>query len=232
MIRKSLAAIGLSAAMATTLIAGCSAPANDPNASNQSEQQSQNIDKSQYKLDITESGYSIDGSGYVHYAVTLKNDMPDGAMFPVLKITGKDAAGNVVFADEQTLLDVQPGATTAWAGQAGNGTAPDTVEFNVSVAETNWTTSEKPAELEVVNSSANDGGYGTVDFVGEVKNNSDETVDQAALIVILRNDAGEIVGGYNGFTNNVPANGTTAFDVLGYEVPEYSKMDVIALDWL
>ena len=121
-------------------------------------------------------------------------------------MTGKDSEGGVISSDEQTLMEILPGQELAWGGQAGNGTAPDAVEFELSVGSGNWTDAD-PAEpmLEVSGLNAQDSGYGTVNFVGEVTNLTD--------------------------ASNVPAGGTTSFDVLGYGVPAYETIEGSAQAW-
>lgn len=85
--------------------------------------------------------------------------------------------------------------------------------------------------FEVSGLSAQDSGYGTVNFVGEVTNLTDADRDQAAVVVLLRDEAGAIVGGYTSFVSNVPAGGTTSFDVLGYGVPAYDAIEGSAQPW-
>lgn len=231
---KRIVALGAAAALAATL-AGCASPSGQEpadSAPNASEQQASQAPAQENKLTVVDSGWSADEQGYVHYGIIIKNEGAQGALFPVIKVTGKDADGAVISSDEQTLMEINPGQELAWGGQAGNGTAPATVEFELSVGSSNWQDADAAEPMfEVSGLSAQDSGYGTVNFVGEVTNLTDADRDQAAVVVLLRDEAGGIVGGYTSFVSNVPAGGTTSFDVLGYGVPAYDAIEGSAQPW-
>ncbi|MBC5584461.1 hypothetical protein H8S61_09660 [Eggerthella sp. NSJ-70] len=231
---KRIVALGAAAALAATL-AGCASPSGQEpadSAPNASEQQANQAPAQENKLTVVDSGWSADEQGYVHYGIIIKNEGAQGALFPVIKVTGKDADGAVISSDEQTLMKINPGQELAWGGQAGNGTAPATVEFELSVGSSNWQDADAAEPMfEVSGLSAQDSGYGTVNFVGEVTNLTDADRDQAAVVVLLRDEAGAIVGGYTSFVSNVPAGGTTSFDVLGYGVPAYDAIEGSAQPW-
>lgn len=183
---------------------------------------------------IAESGWSVDDQGYVHYGIILENRGSMAAMFPTIKVTGKDADGNVVSSDEQILSELKPGQSAAWAGQAGTGTAPAAVEFSVSVSESNWKEDENAEDMFTISgATAQESGYGTVNFVGEITSLlEDADLSMVAVSVVLRDGSGEIVGGYSGFVNNLAAGSTTSFDVLGYGVPVYETFEVFAQSWM
>lgn len=231
---KRIVALGAAAALAATL-AGCASPSGQEpadSAPNASEQQANQAPAQENKLTVVDSGWSADEQGYVHYGIIIKNEGAQGALFPVIKVTGKDADGAVISSDEQTLMEINPGQELTWGGQAGNGTAPATVEFELSVGSSNWQDADAAEPMfEVSGLSAQDSGYGTVNFVGEVTNLTDTDRDQAAVVVLLRDEAGAIVGGYTSFVSNVPAGGTTSFDVLGYGVPAYDAIGGSAQPW-
>lgn len=231
---KRIVALGAAAALAATL-AGCASPSGQEpadSAPSTSEQQANQAPAQENKLSVVDSGWSADEQGYVHYGIIIKNEGAQGALFPVIKVTGKDADGAVISSDEQTLMEINPGQELAWGGQAGNGTAPATVEFELSVGSSNWQDADAAEPMfEVSGLSAQDSGYGTVNFVGEVTNLTDADRDQAAVVVLLRDEAGTIVGGYTSFVSNVPAGGTTSFDVLGYGVPAYDAIEGSAQPW-
>lgn len=231
---KRIVALGAAAALAATL-AGCASPSGQEpadSAPSTSEQQADQAPAQENKLTVVDSGWSADEQGYVHYGIIIKNEGAQGALFPVIKVTGKDADGAVISSDEQTLMEINPGQELAWGSQAGNGTAPATVEFELSVGSSNWQDADAAEPMfEVSGLSAQDSGYGTVNFVGEVTNLTDADRDQAAVVVLLRDEAGAIVGGYTSFVSNVSAGGTTSFDVLGYGVPAYDAIEGSAQPW-
>lgn len=231
---KRIVALGAAAALAATL-AGCASPSGQEpadSAPSASEQQASQAPAQENKLTVVDSGWSADEQGYIHYGIIIKNEGAQGALFPVIKVTGKDADGAVISSDEQTLMEINPGQELAWGGQAGNGAAPATVEFELSVGSSNWQDADAAEPMfEVSGLSAQDSGYGTVNFVGEVTNLTDADRDQAAVVVLLRDEAGAIVGGYTSFVSNVSAGGTTSFDVLGYGVPAYDAIEGSAQPW-
>lgn len=234
---RKFVALGAAVALALTL-AGCGSEAPEQQAGEGAPTVSQDAEGTapakENKLTVVDSGWSVDDQGYVHYGIIIKNEGSQGALFPTIKVTGKDEGGNVVSSDEQTLMSLRPDQEVAWGGQAGNGTAPATVEFEPSVGSDNWQDSDANIDMFTIDGvSAQDSGYGTVNFVGEITSQlTDTDMDQVAVSIILRNGDGAIVGGYTGFANNLAAGATTSFDVLGYGVPPYADFEAWAQPWM
>ena len=85
------------------------------------------------------------------------------------------------------------------AARQGNGTAPDSVEFEVSTKSSNWIDGDPvDQQYELTGVSAQDNGYGMIDFVGEIENLTDADVDSVCVNVLLRDAGGAIVAGYSG----------------------------------
>ncbi|MEG0376194.1 MAG: FxLYD domain-containing protein [Raoultibacter sp.] len=239
-IAKKVSLLGCSAVLAMSL-AGCASGGEDQDAQTDASTTEQNQSPSgseqeaaKNEVVITESGWSVDEQGYIHYGVILENKGDQTAQFPVVAITGKDAAGTVVSSDEQTLMTILPGQTISWGGQAGKGTAPETVDFSVTVSEHNWVASDSDTNAEMFKidaTSAQDSGIGTLNFVGEITNLTDADLNSVAVNVILRDATGNIVAGYTSFVNNLTAGSTASFDVLGYGVPAYETFEVTAQPW-
>ena len=81
-------------------------------------------------LKIVESGWSANQQGYVHYAFALRNtSTTQQVQYPQITITGRAKDGSIVFSQTQTLIMAFPNQTVYNAGQAGEGTAPATVDF-------------------------------------------------------------------------------------------------------
>ena len=79
-----------------------------------------------------ESGWSADQQGYVHYAFALRNtSTTQQVQYPQITITGRAKDGSIVFSQTQTLNMAFPNQTVYDADQAGEGTAPATVDFVV-----------------------------------------------------------------------------------------------------
>ena len=229
---RKIVAVGMTAALALTLV-GCSGGGGSSDGgADGADAKTEAPAPKENKLTLVESGYTITDSGYVMYGVVLKNEGDQTIRFPTIKVTGRDDAGNVVSSDEQKLNVIAPGETSTWGGQAGNGTTPATVEFEVSTDEDDWyDPTEAMPTFEVSGASAQDSGYGIVHFVGEVTNTSDVDASSVCLTVILRDESGAIVGGYSGYVSDLAAGATTSFDITGYSVPAYATLEATGKNW-
>lgn len=216
--KKKLLALfscALIAAMAMCL-AGCSQP------------------EERQDIQITDSGYSVSESGYVLYGVSLHNPNETyAADFVTVTITGKDANGGIVFSQDQVMGTMNPGDDYTFGTQAGNGTAPETVEFSVSVDEDNWKDGEavegEPYTISNTNEVINE--YGSGDFTGEITvTDAWADYETAWVSAILKDADGNIVGGYNGYANITP-NQPAVFDAIAYDLPEYDSVEYYAVPW-
>lgn len=187
-------------------------------------------------LELVESGWSVGESGYVHYGVGFKNPNTSfEARFPTIKVTGKDSDGKILFSEDQVLSFMLPGATYYYGGQAGNGTAPETVDFSLSVSDRNWIANDKQSMEIYTISNINEviGDYGDVDYTGEITANEEwSDVGSAMVNVILRDDSGNIIFGEFGFADISKAGETIAFDISSYNVPEHSSYEIYAQPWM
>lgn len=196
------------------------------------------VDAAFEALSLEDSGWWVAPSGYVHYAFVLGN-AEDGfrVEFPTVKIIGRDASGGVLFSDEQVLNAIDPGRTVCFGSQAGNGTAPDSVEFVIARPQDFAVSknSVEPPVLKTSNVSAVSDGFGGVDFTGEVTYSEGPwpttSMNQIAVTVVLRNDAGEIVYGATGYTDRPAEGGSSTFDVMAGKVPEYATVEAYAQPW-
>lgn len=187
-------------------------------------------------LEIVESGWSADSQGYVHYAVGLRNNGNVTVVTPGFTITGRDASGRVVFSEEQVLSILEPGATAYWGFQAGNGTAPATVDFApIEPQSYQLEAGAEASRFSVSGTNVVPDGIGGTNFTGDVTTEfaGDQVLGggQVAIVVVLRDETGAIVGGDASFVS-APAEGEPApFEVHMYDVPDYASYDVYALEW-
>ena len=131
----------------------------------------------------------------------------------------------------------QPGQTLYFGGIAGNGTAPDFVEF-APIEPHDWALSQPTGTeptFQTSNVSAVPDGFGGVNFTGEASLESGEYesagMGQIAVTVILRDESGYIVYGAIGFANRPTAERSVSFEVAGGKVPAYSSIDVYVQVW-
>ncbi len=189
------------------------------------------------KLAVTEYGWHADEHGYIGYGVGIVCEGDSAIEYPSIQITGYDASGSVLFAEEQTFGVIGAGETQHYAGISGNGTTPERVEieaiqpeeYQVSAAGVDVST----FAVEGV-STLQDSLLGTT-FTGEVilvdEGSSPSMSGDVFLSVILRDANGEIVYGNTGFVS-APAQGERrSFEIPCPDAPAYETVEVHAVAW-
>ncbi len=188
-------------------------------------------------LELVESGWSVSQQGYVSYAFALRNTSTTlQVRYPEVAITGRAKDGSIVFSQTQTLNMAFPNQTIYDAGQAGQGTAPATVDFVVlnpneyNVTETRGTATFPISGISKVRN--NDGG---TTFNGEVRAVTDgfEPSDgqQIKVSLVLRDKQGAIIYGGTAFVD-WPDNGQSMpFSILVYDLPDYTSYESYAQIW-
>ncbi|WP_270295541.1 hypothetical protein [Eggerthella sinensis] len=186
-------------------------------------------------LQLIETGYTVNDGGYVQLAVGVRNPNEDfEAQRYSLRITGKDEAGKIVFADDQVMNFLLPGGEDWFACTAGNGTAPATVEFALSIKDNNWIKNDHVAEAAYIIDNVSEivGDFAQVSYTGEITASKEwSDVGSAWVSAILRDDAGAIVGGYYTYVDVSKQGETVPFEITTYDVPEHSSFEVNALPW-
>ena len=222
-------------------LAGCSQGNQDKSDGQSSGKQSLGDKKQAEKkpeplpLEIVDSGWSVLGEGWVYYGIAIKN--PNSgleAQYPGFTITGKADDGSIIFSNEQVCTVVFPGETIYHGFQAGNGTAPASVEFKVK--EPTWVESAGiDGEVFTVSNTAEVlGEYGNTSFTGEVTVNTKvdkNTMGQIALTVITRDENNAINFGNGTFIDIASEGETVPFDIPCYQVPEHSSFEIYAKAW-
>lgn len=188
-------------------------------------------------LELVESGWSVGQQGYVSYAFALRNTSTTlQVQYPEVAITGRAKDGSIVFSQTQTLNMAFPNQTIYDAGQAGQGTAPATVDFVVlSPNEYNVTEAQGTATFPISGISKvrnNDGG---TTFNGEVRAVTDgfEPSDgqQIKVSLVLRDKQGAIIYGEMAFVD-WPDNGQSMpFSIPVYDLPDYTSYESYAQIW-
>lgn len=233
---KRLTTCMIALALPAALLAGCASgetqkavPENTRPATEQS------VAAAPEDLQLIQTGYTVDESGHVQFAVGVRNPNEGfEAQHYTLRITGKDDAGKIVFTSNQVMNFLLPGGEDWFASMAGNGTAPTTVEFDLSIKDANWVESDHMAEAvyTIGNVSEIVGDFGNVSYTGEITANKEwADVGSAWVSAILRDDAGVIVGGYFTYVDVSKQGETVPFEIAAYDVPEHSSFEVNALPW-
>lgn len=194
------------------------------------------IERAYQSLKISESGWHVDSNGYVDYALTIQNTSEDLIVeYPEVIITGRAADGSVVFSKSQVMGVVYPGYDLTFACMTGDGTAPATVEFALGKPQDYQVSvgTGHPTEYKVPDLSVRKDGAGKLTVSGEVEKTveGDEWLDSQSvwLSVILRDDQGQIVYGWNGFVDSPGLGEQMPFSIAVYSVPDYATVEVVPI---
>lgn len=192
-------------------------------------------------LKIAEYGWSVDSMGYVRVVVGLQNTSENMAIdMPIIRVTGYDAAGAQTFTEEQGAMVCLPGQVSYVYVQS---TAEAGTTARVEVAlEAGTTTKERrvttPISLDVSDVSAKADSFGGLTITGSVSlgggswSESAPLSNSVMLTSVLRDDAGQIVGGAIDFLTTVPAAGeSTPFSIADYGASDYATVEVHAQPW-
>ena len=187
-------------------------------------------------LEIVDSGWSVRESGYATFGVQLRNNETCTIDFPEVKVTGYAKDGSILFSQSSVLSKIGAGQTISFGDQAGNGTAPDRVTFEAVVPERgDLNPNEQVATFSVSGLSRSTSSLGNDVLLGKVKTESEEVggldSSQIRLSAILRNSAGEIVGGCLEFVSMPALGAETSFQI---NVPSglvYDTYEVSGICW-
>lgn len=219
---------------ATVGLAGCASGARNQSPINQ---QSAGETKERERatteaLSITESGWSVGHSGYVHCGIALKNPNNNlEADRTEIHITGKSESGSIVFNTSETIAGIFPGETIYCGLQVGNGKKPAKVEF--SLGEPKWSKTDPLGDniFSISNTSEINTSTNGFSFTGELTSNRQidpSIIHKIALDLITRDSSGAINYGANLYVD-VPAQGSpTPFEIDANDVPEHASFEVHA----
>ena len=191
-------------------------------------------------LELVETGWSADESGYVHYAFGLRNTSDSVCIqFPSVEITGRSEDGSVLFSHTQVLMVAFPGETAYFGSQAGNGNGivPATVDFTILEPEDyGYVNSSESASFKVDNLNAAPDGYGGEIFSGEISVAKDsarvrEQSSQLNVSLVLRDDAGAIIYGFDTYVDWPPEGASRPFSMDVFDPPAYDSFEVYAQPW-
>ena len=190
-------------------------------------------------LTVVDSNYSL-SSGYVKYVLEIQTTNTDyKALFAHVNIVGKTTDGSIRFSDDWTIGDIEPGTTTFWASQAGNGDSleTDTVEITVSVDDSDWIKSDGVPEnlYTITNTTVNTNPYGMITATGEITLNEEgDTYRMPMIVVVLKDADGKLVGGFDGFIDSDLTVGTqSTFEVNNFAMhADYASYEVYANPWM
>lgn len=191
-------------------------------------------------LQLMETGWSMDESGYLFAVFCLRNASSSMAMTtPTVRVTARSADGSVLYTEDQGAMMLLPGES-AYGSVLGDtgGKVPATVDFELLDPDPAGMTSTRAAcDMTVEGATAVPDQFGGTTFAGGVRVDRasfesayPDFISQLAVTVVLRNGAGEPI--YATTTYVSPsASGVTPFSVDAYGVPDYASFDVHAQAW-
>lgn len=191
-------------------------------------------------LELVETGWSADESGYVHYAFGLRNTSDSVCIqLPSVEITGRGEDGSVLFSETLIMANAFAGETVYFGSEIGNGNGivPATVDFTVLEPDDySYVNSSESASFKADNLSAAPDGYGGEIFSGEISVVKDsarvrEQSSTLAASLVLRDDAGAIVYGYSTFVDWPSEGGSRPFSMDVFDPPAYDSFEVHVQPW-
>ena len=191
-------------------------------------------------LELVETGWSADESGYVHYAFGLRNTSDSLCIqLPSVEITGRGEDGSVLFSETLIMANAFAGETVYFGSEIGNGNGivPATVDFTVLEPDDySYVNSSESASFKADNLSAAPDGYGGEIFSGEISVVKDsarvrEQSSMLAVSLVLRDDAGAIVYGYSTFVDWPSEGGSRPFSMDVIDPPAYDSFEVHVQPW-
>ena len=191
-------------------------------------------------LELVETGWSADESGYVHYAFGLRNTSDSVCIqLPSVEITGRGEDGSVLFSETLIMANAFAGETVYFGSEIGNGNGivPATVDFTVLEPDDySYVNSSESASFKVDNLNAAPDGYGGEIFSGEISVAKDsarvrEQSSQLNVSLVLRDDAGAIIYGFDTYVDWPPEGGSRPFSMDVFGPPAYDSFEVYAQPW-
>ena len=183
-------------------------------------------------LELVESGWSVDSSGYVHYAIGLNNASETmDVVYPTVTVVGRAKDGTILFTQDDAYPTLTAGKTAHYGGQAGQGTAPDSVEFIVQTpADYNLVKAQPSPDFTATRLAVVPDDFGDVAFTGEISVNSNgyspSNGQGVWIFVTLRDKDGRPIYAQSGSASWPAEGGTSPFSVTLWDPPDYVSYDI------
>ncbi len=207
----------------------------------QTEEKTSKDEKSDSGQIVTVKEYGFDSkvNGYYYYSVILHNNMTDKAIrYPEIRITARDANGDLLSVDSQTLNVIYPGQDAVWAGLGGSvEIAPSSIHVEYVEPTDNWhivstTQLEHPnyMPLEVKSARIKQARW-TSSIIGEIYNPNSYDFSMVAITVIFRDKNGHLLAGNTGYIYSLKGNSTSAFEINVSEKLLTESFEVFGQPW-
>ncbi len=188
--------------------------------------------------EVVEQGYTI-YDGYATYGLVIHNPNKEYALKNVhVYTTVKGTDGSVLDTNDARIRFIAAGDTIcfgdgdmlSWKETKGKTLEIEVFHNKEDVLLQSGSEVLYMTDLPVMNVSCRD-NYGTTEWTGEIKNQSQVDLDEVCITGLLRLN-GKIVGGWFLFEENLMAGSTKAFQrSLYHRDIEYDTCDLYALQW-
>lgn len=220
---------------------GTTSGENNSNTANTSSWKNSSVDKTtevtvnenEY-LGVKEFAWFLHGD-YLECVITITNKSNEYAIeYPSFRITAYDSSNKILGTEESVLSVIYPNQDfTKYCLLFELSNKPNKIaiqcltpeDYNVSSLNSlDFATHKQMAGINIsVNSEK---------ITGEISNPNNYNIDSAQVTVLFRDANGNIVWGNNGFIDQLPANGTTPFEVYNdYKGTLPSNYTVLAYLW-
>lgn len=199
--------------------------------------QDADVQEAREALSITDSWWDVDSGGYLVFAFGLTDASADLTIeYPIVRVVGRDAAGEVVLTHEQVCSVAGPGQTLYFAGYADAADQVESVSFDI-VTPLDFTVrrgSGDQSTFEVVSLHTSDSMFGMV-ATGEMRaeriGSDAEIAMGCAVTVILRDATGAIVWAETGSTELPQEGETVPFEVQLHERRDFATAEAHICLW-
>lgn len=183
-------------------------------------------------LEVQESGYTVE-DGYLYYGVKIHNPNEKYAVeFPTLRITAKDADGNVINTEDQVFGYIAAGDTIGY-GFLGMEvpSKPATVDFEMVTGQDDYVDGSlyDVPQLEAVDYKMTKDEFGGSTIAGSIVNDGAD-MDSVAVTVIFKDTQGNIAWGDSTFVDHVKT-GTTPFSLDIYSQNTTDDYEIWVMPW-
>ncbi len=185
-------------------------------------------------LDIKEFAWYISGD-YLHCVIVMHNTNSKYAIeYPEFRVTAYNAENKVMGTEEQTLSLLYPNQEFVYDYMLFEvDDKPSKIKVNLLEPKDYNITATSKLDYETYEQMAGQNISVMDDLVtGEIYNPNDYDVESAVVVVVFRNNEGEIIFGEHTYVDQIYANDTVPFDIDIYtdiELPE--ECEVYAYFW-
>lgn len=214
--KKLLALISCALIAALSLcLVGCSAGGQDNTTDQGSAKSGSSQSSGPENIEQEEVGFMVNEWGSTDYVVAISNPNKDvTAEWPNVNIVGYDEEDNIAFSQDIPVEWIFPGNKAFVAGSY-NSDDVERIECELSVDDENWLNIDQAdiPVLSIEKFNSKEDKFGDLSFTGQIVNESEKDIEDALITVLCRDADGELITGYQAYSDSIPAGGTKTFEI-------------------